>query len=110
MNYDEMTPESLAHDIHVRSGYKINFQDCKSRIENCCMKYANGDFQINGKNNIPADVLTLAQSKEITFSWKQMHRELQIANNKIKSLQSVKTGLKYILIGSIILNVISFFI
>jgi len=44
-----MTPETLAHWIFETSGYKINYQDCKSRIENLCMKYADNDFTIQGK-------------------------------------------------------------
>lgn len=48
MDYNTMTPDKLAHDIFIRSGYSINEQDCKSRIENCCVKFAHGDFEING--------------------------------------------------------------
>ena len=46
-----MTPENLAHWIFKASGYKVNYQDCKSRIENVCMKYADGDFEIQGRTN-----------------------------------------------------------
>jgi hypothetical protein len=46
-----MTPESLSNWIFNTSGYKINYQDCKSRIENLCMKYADGDFEVQGKTN-----------------------------------------------------------
>lgn len=54
MDYNTMTPDILAEDISSRSGYSINKQDCKSRIENCCIKFAYGDFEINGigENNI----------------------------------------------------------
>ena len=48
MDYNTMTPDKLAHEIFKRSGYAVNYQDCKTRIENCCVKYANGDFEING--------------------------------------------------------------
>ena len=51
MDYDTMTPENLAHWIFKASGYKVNYQDCKSRIENVCMKYADGDFEIQGRTN-----------------------------------------------------------
>jgi len=51
MDYDKMTPETIAHWIFETSGYKINYQDCKSRIENLCMKYANNDFEIQGQTN-----------------------------------------------------------
>ena len=51
MDYENMTPESLANWIFNTSGYKINYQDCKSRIENLCMKYADGDFEVQGQTN-----------------------------------------------------------
>ena len=51
MDYNNMTPDRLARSIFNASGYKINAADCKSRIENCCLKYANGDFEIHGKTH-----------------------------------------------------------
>lgn len=48
MDYKKMTTESLSDWIFNRSGYKVNKQDCKSRIENLCVKYARGEFEING--------------------------------------------------------------
>eukprot|EP00918_Siedleckia_nematoides_P098117 GHVU01214819.1.p2 GENE.GHVU01214819.1~~GHVU01214819.1.p2 ORF type:complete len:105 (-),score=7.39 GHVU01214819.1:825-1139(-) len=40
MDYDKMTIELLAHDIHVRSGFKINAADIESRIRHLCEKYS----------------------------------------------------------------------
>ena len=47
MDYDKMTLDSLCDWIFKTSGYKVNYQDCKSRIENICVKYADGEFEIN---------------------------------------------------------------
>jgi arginyl-tRNA--protein-N-Asp/Glu arginylyltransferase len=47
MDYDKMTLERLCDWIFKQSGYKVNWQDCKSRIENICVKYAEGEFTIN---------------------------------------------------------------
>lgn len=42
-----MTIEKLADYIFKTSGYKVNYQDVKSRIENMCIKYKKGEFEIS---------------------------------------------------------------
>jgi hypothetical protein len=68
MDYDKMTIEQLCDWIFKQSGYRVNWQDCKSRVENICIKYANGEFTIN--SNIPTDTkLNWFQRQRLEFRY-----------------------------------------
>ena len=47
MDYRTMTIDKLSNWIFKKSNYEVNYQDVKSRIENMCIKYKNGDFKIS---------------------------------------------------------------
>tara|TARA_Y100000389_G_scaffold204481_1_gene257297 strand:+ start:2235 stop:2507 length:273 start_codon:yes stop_codon:yes gene_type:complete len=63
MDYEKMTIYKLVDWIFKTSGYKVNYQDCKSRIENMCIKYARGEFSINGYGYVD-DILKKQLKKE----------------------------------------------